>query len=202
MNRRGFLKALGIGALAAAAPELIEPVRKLWFVPSSAPVGSRVERLELGYDPTWDIVDFGHPNRAVSVEMIDEVVDFGPEQYAEMVSRDHADALQYMYGGMRGGGKTSALQREYERQLRSLPDPLILQRPWSVEEVATVDREDIQLRLEPTPAEERKRLLRGIWARAEREADEMVLRIADSVGVPREHVWEFANGSRFQFGKS
>ena len=42
MNRRDFLKALGIGTAALA----IEPARKMWFVPSTAPVGSRVERLE------------------------------------------------------------------------------------------------------------------------------------------------------------
>lgn len=41
MNRRDFLKALGIGTAALA----IEPARKMWFVPSTAPVGSRVERF-------------------------------------------------------------------------------------------------------------------------------------------------------------
>lgn len=51
LNRRDFLKALGIGAAAVAAPVLVEPVRKLWFVGSTAPVGSRVERVELwSYD--------------------------------------------------------------------------------------------------------------------------------------------------------
>lgn len=43
MNRRDFLRLMGLGA---AAPLLVEPVRRMWFVPSSAPVGSRVERLE------------------------------------------------------------------------------------------------------------------------------------------------------------
>jgi hypothetical protein len=49
MNRRGFLTALGIGATAVA----IEPVRKLWFVGSNAPVGSRGERV------SWSKVDDG-----------------------------------------------------------------------------------------------------------------------------------------------
>lgn len=44
-TRRGFLKFLGIGAAAAI---IEEPVRKLWFVGSNAPVGSRVE-------PAWTI---------------------------------------------------------------------------------------------------------------------------------------------------
>jgi hypothetical protein len=42
LTRRTFLAALGIGAAAVA---IEEPVRRMWFVPSSAPVGSRVERL-------------------------------------------------------------------------------------------------------------------------------------------------------------
>lgn len=46
LNRRDFLRAMGVGALTAAAPALIEPERKLWFVGSNAPVGSRVERLD------------------------------------------------------------------------------------------------------------------------------------------------------------
>jgi hypothetical protein len=41
MNRRDFLRLVGIGAAAVA----IEPARKLWFVGSNAPVGSRVERV-------------------------------------------------------------------------------------------------------------------------------------------------------------
>jgi hypothetical protein len=46
MNRRDFLKGLGLGALYAAAPAILAPPeKKMWFVPSSAPVGSRVERL-------------------------------------------------------------------------------------------------------------------------------------------------------------
>jgi len=45
LNRRDFLKVLGIGVLGTAAPVILEPERKMWFVPSSAPVGSRVERL-------------------------------------------------------------------------------------------------------------------------------------------------------------
>jgi len=40
MNRRNFLKAMGLGA---AALWVEEPVRKLWFVSSNAPVGSRIE---------------------------------------------------------------------------------------------------------------------------------------------------------------
>lgn len=128
MNRREFLKAMGLGGLALVAPEIIEPERKLWFVPSNAPVGSRVERLGLGYNPAWDIgygddlevpspggpvwriedvysdgtgpvqlhvrtvndLDFGRPNRAMRLEMIDEVVDFTPEQYAAIAGRFEA----------------------------------------------------------------------------------------------------------------
>lgn len=41
-TRRSFMKYLGVGAAAAI---IEEPVRKLWFVGSNAPVGSRIERV-------------------------------------------------------------------------------------------------------------------------------------------------------------
>jgi len=46
LTRRGILKALGIGAAALAAEPILEPARKLWFVGSNAPVGSRIERVD------------------------------------------------------------------------------------------------------------------------------------------------------------
>jgi hypothetical protein len=49
ITRRGILKALGIGAAVVAAEPMLstlEPVRKLWFVGSNAPVGSRIERVD------------------------------------------------------------------------------------------------------------------------------------------------------------
>jgi len=48
LTRRGILKALGIGTLALAAEPILEPARKLWFVSSNAPVGSRIEQ------PVWE----------------------------------------------------------------------------------------------------------------------------------------------------
>lgn len=50
-TRRGFLQALGIGAAAVAAETLVEPARKLWFVGSTAPVGSRIERVDFLVNP-------------------------------------------------------------------------------------------------------------------------------------------------------
>lgn len=46
LDRRGFLQLLGVGAAAVAVEPIIEPVRKLWFVGSNAPVGSRIERVD------------------------------------------------------------------------------------------------------------------------------------------------------------
>src|SRR5262245_48492973 len=56
MNRRDFLKLISLTTAAvAAAPLIEEPRRKLCFVPSSAPVGSRVEPPEfrVAYDDGW-----------------------------------------------------------------------------------------------------------------------------------------------------
>lgn len=55
LTRRGILKALGIGAAALAAEPILEPARKLWFVPSNAPVGSRIERLDRVTARTWSL---------------------------------------------------------------------------------------------------------------------------------------------------
>jgi hypothetical protein len=48
LTRRRFLTALGLGAAAAAVPAVLAPERKLWFVPSNAPVGGRVELVVTG----------------------------------------------------------------------------------------------------------------------------------------------------------
>jgi hypothetical protein len=60
LSRRGFLGLLGLGAAGIAAGELIEPVRKLWFVGSTAPVGSRIERYEFPAMPSWTPEDTRH----------------------------------------------------------------------------------------------------------------------------------------------
>jgi hypothetical protein len=59
MNRRDFLKLIGIGSAVAAVPELIaEPVRRIWQVSSNAPVGSRIERVSYA-DPIWLAGEYG-----------------------------------------------------------------------------------------------------------------------------------------------
>jgi hypothetical protein len=41
MNRRDFLRLIGLGTASLAGIELIEPVRRFWQVPGYAPVASR-----------------------------------------------------------------------------------------------------------------------------------------------------------------
>jgi len=49
VTRRGILKALGLGAATLALEPILEPVaKKMWFVPSTAPVGLRIESVS-GY---------------------------------------------------------------------------------------------------------------------------------------------------------
>lgn len=48
LSRRGFLKAMGVGAAAV----VIAPAPKLFFVPSNAPVGSRIEVIPADVQPT------------------------------------------------------------------------------------------------------------------------------------------------------
>lgn len=57
LTRRSFLTALGIGAAALA---IEEPVRKLWFVGSNAPVGSRIERATHHGDDYLALVELEH----------------------------------------------------------------------------------------------------------------------------------------------
>ena len=48
-SRRRFLSLLGLGTAAAAVPAIATPfVRRVWAVPSNAPVGSRVELVDTG----------------------------------------------------------------------------------------------------------------------------------------------------------
>lgn len=84
MNRRGFLRMLGLGAAAAAAPAALleEPRRRIWAVPSTAPVGSRIERAGLE----------GFPGMAAWL----------PD------GNDAADAALYAFGAGRRGGKSIA----------------------------------------------------------------------------------------------
>lgn len=54
LTRRRFLSFLGAGIATAATPAIVEPVRKLFFVPSNAPVGSRIESTTVfGNGHTW-----------------------------------------------------------------------------------------------------------------------------------------------------
>ena len=87
MNRRDFLKLLGVGTAALA----VEPVRKMWFVPSNAPVGSRVERwTNADGSPVWPIrvgstdITFNAP---------DESEPWFYEWPSEGSGREHADAI-------------------------------------------------------------------------------------------------------------
>jgi hypothetical protein len=93
VTRRGILKALGLGAATLALEPILEPVaKKMWFVPSTAPVGSRVERLEAARNlkrALWRTVELDaeamvsrwHSTYGV---FIDEEVQFTAEDYAAL----------------------------------------------------------------------------------------------------------------------
>lgn len=72
LGRRGFLKALGIGATAIAAEELLEPVRKIWVVPSNAPVGSRIERVPEFNFPVEPVQPAVHGNLYDVLDYVEE----------------------------------------------------------------------------------------------------------------------------------
>ena len=71
MLRRDFLRIFGAAIATAAVPAIVEPARKLWFVPSNTPVGSRVEqpswvdgngRARFDFYPEWDLTDLANPD--------------------------------------------------------------------------------------------------------------------------------------------
>lgn len=69
-TRRSILQALGIGTAALISEpltqltELTQPRKKLWFVPSTAPVSSRIERV---YKPLPL-----HPDGSINFDVVDE----------------------------------------------------------------------------------------------------------------------------------
>lgn len=48
MNRRDFIRLIGVSAAAAAVPAVLVPERRIWQVPANAPVGRRIERVHVG----------------------------------------------------------------------------------------------------------------------------------------------------------
>ena len=142
VTRRGMLKALGIGAAAAL---IEEPVRKLWFVGSNAPVGSRIERLEATthwVNPwTKEVESLEEPIARWADRMAARVVpyDGGDKLDAETMAKIDAwkrataelervmDEQSYPYkhmtreelfAGAAAGGKTDMMIKEPEREMR------------------------------------------------------------------------------------
>jgi hypothetical protein len=73
MQRRDFLRMLGVGAAAASVPVVLVPERRIWQVPRNAPVATRVRSVRdmeqhAGFlvtdaDYTQRIVDFAAAKR-------------------------------------------------------------------------------------------------------------------------------------------
>lgn len=104
MDRRLFLKG---AILVAAAPAVLVPERKIWQVPSSAPVTRTPGMI---------------PSRwARLYERTEAARELGPEP-------DHLDAM--LYAGAAGPGKTEALDKElldeFARRYRPFTKPVAL----------------------------------------------------------------------------
>lgn len=144
LTRRRFLSFLGAGIATAATPAIVEPVRKLFFVPSNAPVGSRVERLGNG-----DVLvyDFWHNTRndevrqrvvmyqsdgveheaAVTADDLRSMgVDPGRFMLREQRTREvvsYADAAEHAFEVGRRPGKSIAAGRTREELAAMYPEP-------------------------------------------------------------------------------
>jgi len=93
LTRRSILKALGIGTAALALEPILEPVaKKMWFVPGTAPVGSRIERIEAARDlkrALWQVAELDAEAMVqrwyeIHGVFIDEEVPFSAEDLAEL----------------------------------------------------------------------------------------------------------------------
>lgn len=123
LTRRGILKALGIGAAAAI---IEEPIRKLWFVPSTAPVGSRIEYLE-GYGDDLEVPSpGGHIDRMVA------------RQWALKLELADEDLYDSCYDGIIDAARRvqRTMYAEQRRELASLPARIL--KPLSAAEQAAL----------------------------------------------------------------
>lgn len=104
MNRRDFLRMLGLGAAAVAAPAIVVPERRIWQVAANAPVGRRVASVRgleqhAGYlvtyaDQAQEVVPY---DRASTMPRVRELGMRAPsvryEDYEHLLPpRDHVSA--------------------------------------------------------------------------------------------------------------
>lgn len=111
MNRRDFLRLFGLSAAGLA----IEPVRKLWFVPSNAPVGSRVERLrDWGQLPRF-------PDPSLKAQKADAIASGGlyPGQPERTYGVDWTAYAEARVRQLRERGEDSERLRYYVRWLQA-----------------------------------------------------------------------------------
>lgn len=93
LTRRRFISFLGAGIATAATPAIVEPVRKLWFVPSSAPVGSRVDDIAWArsFAGRWQTAADMHNAGLIDAENARRVLEFHDNEIRHHIE-DHLRA--------------------------------------------------------------------------------------------------------------